>query len=267
MKQELTFASPILSFASKVYYNLSVPELVETAVARKEAILTGSGALRVTTGKYTGRSPNDKFIVDVPAVHGQIAWSSNKAFDESKFERLYERMMAYIQNRDVFVFDGFAGADENNRLSVRFINEFAWQNLFVHQLFVRPDNPEHLGQPDYQVVCLPGFKADPQVDGTNSEVFIVLHFEKRLVLIGGTHYAGEMKKSIFTVMNYILPQRGILSMHCSANVGKKGDSALFFGLSGTGKTTTVGLSVMMSMAGAKKVYSILKAAAMQNALS
>lgn len=237
VKQELTFSSPVLSLAAKANYNLSASELIEIAVAQGEGILTDSGALLVTTGKYTGRSPNDKFVVDAASVHDQIAWSSNKAFAEEKFERLYQRMMGYIQNKEVFVFDGFAGADENNRLAVRFINEFAWQNLFVHQLFVRPDNPAHVGQPDFQVVCLPGFKADPEVDGTNSEVFIVLNFEKRLVLIGGTHYAGEMKKSIFSVMNYILPQRGILSMHCSANVGKQGDAALFFGLSGTGKTT------------------------------
>lgn len=237
MTQELTSSSPILSLVSKVNYNLSAPELVEISVTHGEGVLTDSGALRVTTGKYTGRSPNDKFVVDAPSVHDQIAWGSNKALDEDKFERLYQRMMAYIQNKEVFVFDGFAGADDKNRLAVRFINEFAWQNLFVRQLFVRPENPAHVGQPDYQVVCLPGFKADPQIDGTNSEVFIVLNFEKRLVLIGGTHYAGEMKKSIFTVMNYILPRRGILSMHCSANAGKQGDTALFFGLSGTGKTT------------------------------
>ncbi|MCX7780636.1 MAG: phosphoenolpyruvate carboxykinase (ATP) [Negativicutes bacterium] len=229
--------SNVFNFAAKVYYNLSVPELVESSLARGEGILTDSGALRVTTGKYTGRSPNDKFVVDVPAVHDKIAWGSNKPYEESKFERLYQRMLAYAQNRELFVFDGFAGADSKHRLTVRFVNEFAWQNLFVRQLFVRPDNPGNMGQPDFQVICLPGFKADPQIDGTNSEVFIVLHFEKRLVLIGGTHYAGEMKKSIFTVMNYILPQKNILSMHCSANVGKQGDTALFFGLSGTGKTT------------------------------
>ncbi|EAX47114.1 Phosphoenolpyruvate carboxykinase (ATP) [Thermosinus carboxydivorans Nor1] len=226
-----------LEMARQVYYNLTPAQLVELACGRGEAVLTDSGALRVTTGKYTGRSPNDKFVVDTPAVHNDIAWGTNKPFDQEKFERLYHRMLAYLQNREVFVFDGFAGADEQHRITVRFINEFAWHNLFVHQLFVRPQGPVSDFAPDFQVICLPGFKAVPEIDGTNSEAFIILNFERRIVLIGGTHYAGEMKKSIFTVMNYLLPQKGILSMHCSANVGVKGDVALFFGLSGTGKTT------------------------------
>lgn len=220
-----------------VHYNLSPAQLVEAAIRRGEGQLTATGALHVTTGKYTGRSPNDKFVVDSPAVHDKIAWNANKPFSTDKFAQLYNRMMAYMQNREVFVFDGFAGADPKNRISVQFVNEFAWQNLFVHQLFIRPDSVPLNTVPDYKVICLPGFKADPAIDSTASEAFIVLNFEQRLVLIGGTHYAGEMKKSIFTVMNYILPERDILSMHCSANVGSKGDSALFFGLSGTGKTT------------------------------
>ncbi|SMC99068.1 phosphoenolpyruvate carboxykinase (ATP) [Sporomusa malonica] len=220
-----------------VHYNLSPAQLVEAAIRRGEGQLTATGALQVTTGKYTGRSPNDKFVVDSPAVHDKIAWNANKPFSTDKFNQLYNRMMAYVQNREVFIFNGFAGAEPKNRISVQFVNEFAWQNLFVHQLFIRPASVQLEATPDYKVVCLPGFKADPAIDGTASEAFIVLNFEQRLVLIGGTHYAGEMKKSIFTVMNYILPERDILSMHCSANVGTKGDSALFFGLSGTGKTT------------------------------
>ena len=225
----------LLALAGSVYCNLSVAELVEEAIIRGEGLLVDNGALRVTTGKYTGRSPNDKFVVDTPSVHSDIAWNSNKPFSADNFSRLYNRMVAYIQNRDIFVFDGLAGADSNNQLKVRFINEFAWQNLFVHQLFVRPEG--ETDQPEFQVICLPDFKAIPEMDGTNSEAFIVLNFEERIVLIGGTHYAGEMKKSIFTVMNYLLPLKGILSMHCSANLGSKGDTALFFGLSGTGKTT------------------------------
>ncbi|MEG6585558.1 phosphoenolpyruvate carboxykinase (ATP) [Dendrosporobacter sp. 1207_IL3150] len=229
-------AANLVEGARKIYHNLTPAELIEMAIVRKEGNLTSTGALRVATGKYTGRSPNDKFIVDVSAVHNEISWGSNKAFSDEKFDKLYNRMMAYIQNREVFVFDGFAGADPENRITVRFINEFAWQNLFVHQLFVRP-NDEQISDINFKVICMPGFKAIPSIDGTNSEAFIVLNFEKNMVLIGGTHYAGEMKKSIFSVMNYILPKKGIMSMHCSANVGSNGESALFFGLSGTGKTT------------------------------
>ncbi len=221
----------------KVHYNLSPVQLVEAAITRGEGQLTASGALRVTTGTYTGRSPNDKFVVDSPAVHNKIAWDNNKPFSSDKFTQLYNRMLAYMQNRELFTFTGYAGADTENRISVQFVNEFAWQNLFVHQLFICPETQDAEITADYKVICLPGFTADPAIDGTRSEAFIVLNFEQRLVLIGGTHYAGEMKKSIFTVMNYILPERSILSMHCSANVGESGDTALFFGLSGTGKTT------------------------------
>ncbi|WP_346353929.1 phosphoenolpyruvate carboxykinase (ATP) [Azotosporobacter soli] len=223
--------------ASHVYANLTPAELVEKAVARAEGVLTSTGALRVTTGKYTGRSPNDKFIVETPAVHSDIAWGSNKAFEGDQFIHLYHRMKAYMQNREMFVFDGYAGADESSRVKVRFVNEFAWQNLFVHQMFIRPEEGQQESRYDFKVICIPGFKAVPAIDGTNSEVFIVLNFERRMVLIGGTHYAGEMKKAIFTVMNYLLPKRDILCMHCSANLGDQGDTALFFGLSGTGKTT------------------------------
>ncbi|WP_425057851.1 Phosphoenolpyruvate carboxykinase (ATP) [Sporomusa carbonis] len=220
-----------------IHYSLSPAHLVEAAIRRGEGQLTATGALQVTTDKYTGRSPNDKFIVDSPAVHNDIAWSGNKPFAADKFANLYNRMTAYMQNRELFIFDGYAGADPEYNIRVRFINEFAWHNLFVHQLFIRPEAGNQTFEPDYEVICLPGFKADPAIDGTNSEAFIILNFEQRLVLIGGTHYAGEMKKSIFTVMNYILPRRNILSMHCSANAGANGDTALFFGLSGTGKTT------------------------------
>ncbi|QDR81137.1 phosphoenolpyruvate carboxykinase (ATP) [Sporomusa termitida] len=217
--------------------NLNSAQLVETAIRRGEGRLTASGALQVTTGKYTGRSPNDKFIVDSAGVHDKIDWKNNKAFSPDKFNQLYHRLLAYMQNRELFVFTGFAGADAGNRISVQFVNEFAWQNLFVRQLFIRPELVQPELTPDYKVICLPGFKADPELDGTASEAFIILNLEQRLVLIGGTHYAGEMKKSIFSVINFILPEKNILSMHCSANLGAKGDTALFFGLSGTGKTT------------------------------
>lgn len=223
---------------AKVHYNLSVPKLVEKALARNEGVLAPNGAFVVATGKYTGRSPNDKFVVDLPTIHDQIDWHNNQPFDLEKFDRLYNRLVAYLQNRELFVFDGFAGADPSQRLSVRFVNELAWQNLFVHQLFIRPSAEElATHEPNFTVICAPGFNAIPAVDGTKSEAFIILNFEKRLVIIGGTSYAGEMKKSIFTVMNYFMPLAGTASMHCSANVGKAGDVALFFGLSGTGKTT------------------------------
>lgn len=227
----------ILSSASLVHWNLTSAELVELSLRRNEGLLTENGALRVTTGKYTGRSPNDKFIVDSLFIHNDIAWGSNKPFTEQQFEHLYNRMLAYMENRELFVFDGFAGADERYHTSVRFINEFAWQNLFIHQLFVRQEVINQDFKPDFHICCMPGFRAVPDIDGTNSEAFIVINFERKMILIGGTHYAGEMKKSIFSVMNYLLPRRGILSMHCSANMGHNGETALFFGLSGTGKTT------------------------------
>ncbi len=222
-----------------LHRNLTAARLVEMALARGEGHLTSSGALSVVTGKYTGRSPQDKFIVDTPATHHLIAWGSvNCPIHADRFDNLWARMTAYLQQKELFVFDGFAGADHAHRLPIRVVNEFAWQNLFVHQLFVRPTAEElAVHQPEFTVVCAPGFKAVPELDGTNSEAFIMVHFERRMIIIGGTHYAGEMKKSIFSVMNYLLPQKGILPMHCSANIGEDGDVALFFGLSGTGKTT------------------------------
>lgn len=230
-------SSNILQSAAQVQWNLTPTELVEFSLKRKEGILTEKGALRVATGKYTGRSPNDKFIVDSPSVHDDIDWKNNRAFTVEQFEKLYNRMLAYMANRKLFVFDGFAGADDNYHTSVRFINEFAWQNLFIHQLLVRQDQIDPDFNHEFLICCMPGFKAVPDIDETNSEAFIVINFEQKMIIIGGTHYAGEMKKSIFSVMNYLLPRQGILSMHCSANMGNGGKTALFFGLSGTGKTT------------------------------
>jgi phosphoenolpyruvate carboxykinase (ATP) len=213
--------------------------LVEIALERGEGKLTSTGALQVSTGKYTGRSPRDKYIVTGSTVMDHIAWGNvNQPISEIAFEKLYDKALKYLKGRELFVFDGFAGADKRYRLPIRIINEFAWQNLFVRQLFVRP-SPEELQshKPEFTVLSLPGLQADPDVDGTNSEAFIVISFEERVVLIGGTHYAGEMKKAIFSVLNYLLPFQGVFPMHCSANVGERGDVALFFGLSGTGKTT------------------------------
>jgi len=219
--------------------NLPVSLLVEIALARGEGVLAANGALSCTTGKYTGRSPEDRFIVDEPSVHGRIAWGKiNKPLAEKSFEGLYQKVLTYLGTRQFFIFDGYAGADDRYRLPVRVINEFAWHNIFVQQLLIRPTDDQLADhQAEFTVICTPGLKADPQTDGTNSEAFIVLSLEKRVVLIGGTEYAGEIKKSIFSVLNYLMPEREILPMHCSANVGVEKDVALFFGLSGTGKTT------------------------------
>ncbi|MFD1706771.1 phosphoenolpyruvate carboxykinase (ATP) [Siminovitchia sediminis] len=223
-----------------VHIQLSVPQLVEKVLNREEGVLTTSGAVRAATGKYTGRSPKDKFIVDEPSVTNKIDWGSvNQPISSEIFEKLYSKVISYLEEKEeIFVFKGFAGADEKYRLPIQVINEYAWHNLFAHQLFIRPKQ-EELADHDakFTVISAPGFKADPKVDGTKSETFIIVSFERRIVLIGGTEYAGEMKKSIFSVMNYELPEADILSMHCSANVGAEGDVALFFGLSGTGKTT------------------------------
>jgi len=222
-----------------VHYNLAVPELVEQSVKRGESMLTKTGAIRTTTGKYTGRSPKDRFIVDEPEYSEKISWGKvNQSISPEIFQSLYDKVLNYLSNKELFVFDGFAGADKNYQLPIRVVNEFAWQNLFVHQLFIRPTEEELKShQAEFTVIAAPGFKADPSVDGTNSEAFVMLNLKEKVILVGGTEYAGEMKKSIFSVMNFLLPQRNVLSMHCSANVGKDGDVALFFGLSGTGKTT------------------------------
>jgi phosphoenolpyruvate carboxykinase (ATP) len=220
--------------------NLSVPQLVEKVLTRKEGLLTNSGAVRATTGKYTGRSPKDKYIVEEASVKDKIDWGSvNQPISEEAFDKLYNKVLNYLKEKEeIFVFKGFAGADKKYRLPIQVINEYAWHNLFAHQLFIRPTEEELLThKAEFTVIAVPNFKADPAVDGTRSETFIIISFERKVVLIGGTEYAGEMKKSIFTVMNYLLPESGILSMHCSANVGREGDVALFFGLSGTGKTT------------------------------
>ena len=223
----------------EVLRNLAPPTLVKESLLREEGTLTQSGALRVTTGQYTGRSPKDKFVVDDPEVSDQIWWGqANRPMKPEAFSRLYEKVTDYLQDRSLFVFDGFAGADPEYQLPIRVVNERAWHNLFAHQLFIRP-TPQELAshRPEFTVIAAPGCRADPGKHETRSEAFIVISFARRTVLIGGTDYAGEMKKSIFTVMNYLMPQRSVTPMHCSANVGTNGDVALFFGLSGTGKTT------------------------------
>lgn len=223
----------------RVYRNLSVSQLVEQTLARQEGILGENGAVFVKTGKYTGRSPKDKFIVDEPGIHDEIDWNSvNLPISVEKFDQLYKKALAYMQGKDLYVFDGYVGADPQYRLGVRIINEFAWHNLFVHQLFIRPTAEElKHHHADVTVISVPGLQGDPESDGIHSEAFIIVNFLKGIVLIGGTHYAGEMKKSVFSFMNYLMTKRNVLPMHCAANMDENGNTALFFGLSGTGKTT------------------------------
>jgi phosphoenolpyruvate carboxykinase (ATP) len=224
-----------------VYWNLTTPMLYEQAVRRREGAIAHLGPLVVHTGDHTGRSPNDKFIVKEPTSENEIWWGKvNRPFTQDNFDYLYRKMMAYVQNRDIYVFDGYVGADERYRMPIRVITEYAWHNLFARNMFIREFEPQKLRHhvPQFTVIDMPRLKADPQFDGTNSSTFILVDFGKRLVLIGGSEYGGEIKKSIFSAMNYYLPKRGVMSMHCSANYGKDpDDTALFFGLSGTGKTT------------------------------
>jgi phosphoenolpyruvate carboxykinase (ATP) len=222
-----------------VHRNLSTPALVEEALARGEGKLAANGALVVATGERTGRSPKDRYVIDTPEVHSDVWWGEvNVAMDEARFERLFERVKTHLALRDQFVFDGFAGADPQYRLPVRIITEKAWHSLFGRTLFLRPTRADlETHRPEYTVIDACECLADPALDGTRSGTFVVLSFSRKMVLIGGTHYGGEIKKSIFAVMNWLLPQKGVFPMHCSANVGQRGDTALFFGLSGTGKTT------------------------------
>ncbi len=221
----------------RVFWTCSAGTLYEEAVKRGEAAITEHGALIAHTGAHTGRSANDKFIVDEPSTCDQIWWGKiNRPFSEENFDRLHTKMCDYLKGKDLFIQDFNCGADAKTQLPVRIITEYAWHSLFARNMFIKEKNPSsHV--PEFTVIDAPGLKADPETDGTNSRTFIVVNFAKRLVLIGGTEYAGEIKKSIFSVMNYLLPQRGVLPMHCSANMSQNGNTAIFFGLSGTGKTT------------------------------
>ncbi len=227
--------------AGTVHWNLSVPELYEQAVVRGEARIVRGGPIVAETGRHTGRSPNDKFMVREPSSEGDIWWGDiNRPLSREHFAGLLEKMRRHFAGRDAFVFDGWAGADPRYRLAVRVVSEEAWHSLFARNMFlVEPDGAALRDfEPGFTVLQAPSLEADPAADGTRSGTFIVVDVGERLVLIGGSRYAGEIKKSIFSVMNYLLPKRGVLSMHCSANYGRdKDEVALFFGLSGTGKTT------------------------------
>ncbi|WP_461489576.1 phosphoenolpyruvate carboxykinase (ATP) [Pontibacter sp. HJ8] len=221
-------------------WNLSPAELVEEAIKNGEGVLTDNGALMCDTGKFTGRSPKDRFVVKDAKTENTVWWGDiNIAFDPEKFDTLYNKMIDSLKDRKLYVRDAYAGAHPDYRLNLRIINTQAWHNLFCNNMFLRL-NAEELQehQPEFTIICAPEFEADPAVDGTRQPNFAIINFSRNLILIGGTGYAGEMKKGIFSVLNYLLPQeRNTLSMHCSANVGVNGDTAIFFGLSGTGKTT------------------------------
>lgn len=222
-----------------VYRNLPASQLIEHALMRGEGVLASNGALCVKTGKYTGRSPQDKFIVDEPNSREEIHWNElNVPISEQNFQRLYRRILSYVQGRDLYIFDGYVGADPSYQMGVRIITELASESLFSRQLFLRPKIEELVQhKADFTVIGVPGLQGDPEDDGIHSEAFIVVHFSRKLVIIGGSRYAGEIKKSVFSLMNYFMTKRNVLPMHCSANQDEKGNTALFFGLSGTGKTT------------------------------
>ncbi len=222
-----------------VYWNLSTPQLVEEAIRRREGCLAHLGPLVVRTGQHTGRSPNDKFIVQEASSADKVWWGKvNRPMTQDQYEGLQRRLLAYLQGRDIFVQDCFAGANPAYRLPIRIITETAWHSLFARNMFIQATLKELSAHtPQFAVINAPNFHAFPELDGTRSEVFVVINFKDKLVLIGGTQYAGEIKKSVFTILNYLLPQQNILSMHCSANIGPDEDVAIFFGLSGTGKTT------------------------------
>ena len=225
---------------AELHWNLTTAPLVEHAVQRGEGLLAKDGPLVVRTGKHTGRSAQDRFIVRNATSESTVWWGkTNKPMDPEAFDRLYDDFMTALGSKDkLFVADLYGGSQPEHRVRVRVINEFAWHNLFIRTLLVRPEAEELAGfTPEFTMIDLPSFKADPERHGCRSETVIAVNLEKKLVLIGGTAYAGEMKKSVFGLLNFLLPAEGIMPMHCSANIGAAGDTAVFFGLSGTGKTT------------------------------
>jgi phosphoenolpyruvate carboxykinase (ATP) len=223
-----------------VYWNLPTEALYEEIIFRQEGRTTNQGALVVRSGAHTARAANDKYIVREPTSEQDIWWGEyNRPYSSDQFSELYSRLQGFLQGRDLFVQDCYAGADSEYRLPVRIITEFAWHSLFAHNMFIRPETMEAYKQhvPEFTVVCAPSFHAFEPIDSTHAGTFIALDFERRLCIIGDTGYGGEIKKSVFTVLNYLLPLEGVMTMHCSSNIGEDGDVALFFGLSGTGKTT------------------------------
>ncbi|MFA5136643.1 MAG: phosphoenolpyruvate carboxykinase (ATP), partial [Patescibacteria group bacterium] len=231
---------PHLAPVGDLHHNLPIQDLISKSLKRKETVTSNTGALVVYTGKYTGRSPKDKFIVDTPSYHDKIDWGSvNQAMSLDHFERLYKKVTNHLSKaKELYIFDGIAGADKEFGLPTRVISEHAYQVLFSTHILRRVTADElHSHTPQLTILSAPHCLADPKTDGTRSETFIVMNLDKMVVLIGGTNYSGEIKKSVFSVLNILLPQKNVFPMHCSANIGSDGKSALFFGLSGTGKTT------------------------------
>ena len=240
MNPDHTLETQGLKGLGEVYYNLTEPNLIGHALRLKEGELGKGGTFLVSTGKYTGRSPNDKHVVRTPSVEDKIWWDNNKPMSPEGFDRLHDDMLAHMQGRDYFVQDLFGGADANHRLDVRVVTELAWHSLFIRHMLRRPERDElDAFIPEFTVINSPSFRADPKRHNCQSETVIAMNFDRKLILIGGTEYAGENKKSVFTLLNYLLPEKGIMPMHCSANhaPGNPVDTAVFFGLSGTGKTT------------------------------
>ncbi len=222
-----------------VYWNLTPPQLYEKVIQNGEGKLTDKMAIRVLTGKYTGRSPRDRFIVNQPSVSNDINWGEfNQPVSTEIFDKLHKKVARYLSDKEIYVKDLYAGADPDYRLNVRIVSEASYHALFAHNMFIRPDDEELKNHvPDFTVLAAPHFKADPEVDGTRSNAFILCNLEEKLILIGGTLYSGEVKKGIFSVLNYLLPKQNVMAMHCSANMDQNGKTSVFFGLSGTGKTT------------------------------
>jgi phosphoenolpyruvate carboxykinase (ATP) len=240
LKSDFDLKNHGLTNINNIYWNLPTEALYEEITFRREGKITHQGPVVVTSGKHTARAANDKFIVREPSTEDQIWWGEyNRPFSPEKFDEVYSRLQGFVQGRDLFVQDCFAGADPDYRMPIRIITEYAWHSLFARNMFLLPESAEEYRQhvPDFTVLCVPSFRAFQPIDGTRSDTFIILNFEKQICIIGTSAYGGEIKKSIFTVLNFLLPLRGVMPMHCSANVGTDGNAALFFGLSGTGKTT------------------------------
>lgn len=240
LKSDFGLKNHGLTNLNVAYWNLPTEALYEEITFRREGKITHQGPVVVTSGRHTARAANDKFIVREPSTEDQIWWGEyNRPFSPEKFDEVYSRLQGFVQGRDLFIQDCFAGADPEYRMPIRVITEYAWHSLFARNMFLLPESAEayRLHVPEFTVLCVPSFKAFQPIDGTRSDTFIILNFEQRICIIGTSAYGGEIKKSIFTVLNFLLPLQGVMPMHCSANVGPEGDAALFFGLSGTGKTT------------------------------
>ncbi len=232
------FVDPFASRCRRLFHNLDVPHLYEQALQRGEAAIVHGGALVAETGAHTGRSPKDKFIVADPLTQNAVWWENNQRLERAKFDLLLADFLAHVQEKELFAQDLYGGADPAFQVKVRVYTEFAWHSLFIQNLLIRPEPRELSGfAPELTIIDLPSFKADPQRHGCRSETIIAMDLSRKIVLIGGTSYAGEIKKSVFTFLNFMLPAQGVMPMHCSANIGAEGDAAIFFGLSGTGKTT------------------------------